>query len=93
MENSGKGNPESGFKSPSSTQFESMPFLSGLNLATYDLLTDPLTDPFGLVDPCDYGNCEPTAAGGPHDRRSGPCPCIAAHAHARDPERHLPLLG
>lgn len=34
-----------------------------------------------------------TAGGGPHDCQSRPCSCIAAHAHARDPERYLPFLG
>jgi hypothetical protein len=37
MENSGKQNPQMGFKSPPSTYFESMPLLSGLNLATYEI--------------------------------------------------------
>ena len=36
MENSGKQNPEMGFKSPPSTWLKSIPVLSGLYLDTYD---------------------------------------------------------
>jgi hypothetical protein len=36
MENSGKQNPEMGFKSPPSTLFHCMSLLNGLNSITYD---------------------------------------------------------